>query len=113
MTGELDELAFLFPCIVAACRADLTWMRDWTQYPTSDLDLIVFGINAALDTIVYIDFRGASLNSPENTSIDRADPVWTLGDPNNVAFTVYDVDGFDTNGNNEPYTFDWYAPPAP
>lgn len=112
MTAETDLIAPLFPCPMAMCSANLHWTNNWTQYPTSDLDAITYGLDAGLG-LVYIDFGAASLHSPETTSIDRADPIWTLGDPTAVEFTVYDVAGFETHGVNEPYTFDWFAAPSP
>lgn len=112
MTGETDPIAPLFPCPMAMCSANLYWENNWTQYPTTDLDAITFGLNGAFN-LVYIDFGAASLHSPETTSINRADPVWTIGNPDAVVYTVYDVDGFETHGVNEPYTFDWFAAPSP
>lgn len=110
---ELDEIAPLFPCELAQCSANLHWANDWTQYPTSDLDLTAWGVDPTLSYLVYIDFGGGSLHSPETTSIDREDPVWTLGDPNDVGFMFYDVSGYDTHGGVEPYTFEWFEAPSP
>jgi len=112
MTGETDEIAPLFPCPEAMCSANLSWENDWTMYPTTDLDMIAYGISDGF-SLVYIDFGGASLHAPETTSINRGDPDWTLGNPANVAFMFYDVDGYETHENNEPYTFEWFVAPSP
>lgn len=112
-TGETHEVAPLFPCPEAMCWANLRWQNDWTAYPTSDLDLIAYGVDLDAGAITYIDFRGASLRSPETTSVDRSDPGWTLGDPSGVDAMLYDVDGYDTHGGNEPFQFEWFQAETP
>ena len=46
---------------------ELSWINDWTKYPTSDLDLYVIWDNGT-DWIVVYD--GATLNSPERVVIE-------------------------------------------
>lgn len=113
MTGETDSIGPLFECPEAMCWANLRWENNWRHYPTTDLDALTFGLDGDFN-LVYIDFGAASLHAPETTSIDRANPVWTVGNPEDVVYTAYDVDGFETHGGNEPYTFEWFAaPPSP
>jgi subtilisin family serine protease len=70
---------------------ELSWMRDWTVVPASDMDLIV----AWFDTGggLHFEFGAATLNSPEKVIIDSSD-IDTL---------LVLVDGFNTNGLDEPW----------
>ena len=43
---------------------DLTWNRDWSKFPTSDIDMIIFDPNYALASI-----DGATGNAPEHAVI--------------------------------------------
>jgi serine protease AprX len=48
---------------------DLTWHRDWSMFPTSDVDMILFDPNGALAS-----FAGATGNAPERAIIDAPLP---------------------------------------
>ena len=44
---------------------DLTWRRDWSRFPTSDIDLIVYSPSLA----PYFD--AATLNAPERLEVEN------------------------------------------
>jgi hypothetical protein len=69
----------------------LSWMRDWESYPTSDLDLIVAWFDT--DGELHFEFGAATLNSPERLILDST----------NIASVFVLVDGFETNGLDEPW----------
>jgi hypothetical protein len=51
---------------------DLTWHRDWSMFPTSDVDMIIFDPTFALASI-----DGATGNAPERAIIDAPMPgIW-------------------------------------
>ncbi len=56
------------PAGTAKATFNLRWQRDWSRFPTSDLDLIVFdpSMNAILD--------GATLNAPEQAVLRNPAP---------------------------------------
>jgi len=59
---------------------ELRWVNDWTQYPTSDLDLYVYWDEG-------YNFNGATLNSPERVVLDKPTFIYvTL-----YGYTVYDL----------------------
>jgi subtilisin family serine protease len=71
-----DSQRQAFPVVVRAGAAkatfDLSWKRDWTKFPTDDLDLIVVSPSGVED------FRGATLNAPERTVVEAPEPgTWT------------------------------------
>jgi hypothetical protein len=45
---------------------DLTWYRDWSKFPTSDIDMIIFDPNLDLASI-----DGATANAPERAIIEN------------------------------------------
>jgi subtilisin family serine protease len=56
----------------AKASFDLSWQRDWTKFPTDDLDLILVSPSGVED------LRGATFNAPERTVVDRPEPgSWT------------------------------------
>jgi hypothetical protein len=72
--GESERQAFPVevPAGTAELRFDLTWKRDWTRFPTDDLDLIV--VPPSGDE----DFRGSSFDAPERATFDQPEPgTWT------------------------------------
>ena len=49
---------------------DLTWRRDWSRFPTSDIDMIVLSPSS-------IFFDGATLNAPERLVVENPeDGLW-------------------------------------
>lgn len=105
MTGDTQVLG-VAPCPGLACRIDLTWENDWTRYPTTDLDLVLFGLDAGGSAIV-LDVGGASLRSPESNNV----PFLLVGEDEDVPAVqsvAILVDGFDTNGVLEDYVVDYW-----
>ncbi len=64
-TGETDYFDIPVPGWASGATIELFWKRDWTRYPTSDLDMFVFWTNETGD---QFDFA-ATLNSPERFRI--------------------------------------------
>jgi subtilisin family serine protease len=89
-TGESDGF---FPVGFGSSgvELELSWVRDWTVVPASDMDLIVAWFDT--DGFLHFEFGAATLNSPEKLIIDstNVDAVFVL------------VDGFNTNGLDEPW----------
>jgi hypothetical protein len=53
---------------------DLTWNRDWSKFPTSDLDLIIFDPGFNVNNV-----DGATANAPERAVIENPEPgTWYL-----------------------------------
>jgi len=50
---------------VSTATFDLHWVRDWSRFPTSDIDMVIFSPE---EEIVAMD--GATLNAPERATID-------------------------------------------
>jgi subtilisin family serine protease len=74
LVGDAERQAFPVVIRAGAARAtfDLSWKRDWTRFPTDDLDLIVVSPSGVED------FRGATLNAPERTVVEAPEPgTWT------------------------------------
>jgi len=71
--GNIDfgqTLAFpvTVPAGVAKAEFRVGWREDWSNYPASDLDLILVKPDGSLD------FGGATLNIPETVMIDAPAP---------------------------------------
>jgi hypothetical protein len=67
---QQDESVFVATEIqegVSQSTIDLTWMRDWRHFPTSDLDFLVWGPNGGLFG------HGTTLNAPERAIV--ANPI--------------------------------------
>jgi hypothetical protein len=60
--------AFLMPVDIpegtSQATFDLTWHRDWTKFPTSDLDMLILD-----DGFNLISVDGASINAPERATL--------------------------------------------
>ncbi len=92
LRGELEPQTFLeFPLEISAETAwislQLSWPADWSQYPTHDLDLLLF------DPDGEIILDGATLASPERLFVE--DPVpgtWILL-----------IDAFTLHGQTSPF----------
>ena len=67
---------------------DLTWNRDWSKFPTSDIDMLIFGPDLGL-----ISVDGATLNAPERAVISApvSGTYYILID----AYELYKPDNFD------------------
>jgi hypothetical protein len=61
-TGDFLVFGFVPPSGTTTATITLTWENDWSRYPTSDLDLIVFWNDGIEDKLT---FSGATLNAPE------------------------------------------------
>jgi hypothetical protein len=74
VVGDSERQVFVVevPTGTAKASFDLSWQRDWTMFPTDDLDLILVSPSGVED------FRGATLNAPERTLVDVPEPgSWT------------------------------------
>ncbi|MFQ5398391.1 MAG: S8 family serine peptidase [Anaerolineae bacterium] len=100
ITGESDGF---FPVGFGpdGVELELSWKRDWTRYPASDMDLIVawFDVNGNLN----YEFSGATLNSPELVRIESPD----------IAQVYVLVDAFNTNGLKEKWELEVFHLGAP
>ena len=62
--ADSDYVLFLdVPPGVATATFDLTWGRDWSRFPTSDVDLLLLSPKGA------VVFDGATLNAPERAVV--------------------------------------------
>jgi hypothetical protein len=74
VVGDSERQTFRIeiPPGTAKASFDLSWQRDWTMFPTDDLDLILVSPSG------IEDFRGATFNAPERTVVDEPEPgIWT------------------------------------
>ncbi|MDH5258629.1 MAG: hypothetical protein OEX07_11495, partial [Gammaproteobacteria bacterium] len=71
--GETKVFKFNVDPAVEFVSFGLSWINDWSYYPSHDLDIIVIDPNG------NSNFRGASLHSPEFVGIEAPTPgVWTV-----------------------------------
>jgi subtilisin family serine protease len=90
LTGKLAEgensgwIKINVPKKAVSAEITLYWLRDWSVYPTSDLDLIVYWGNG-------YNFNGATLNSPERVILEKPKTLYVL------------VDGYTIYADKEPY----------
>ena len=61
--GDLLEVPVAIPAGTARATFDLRWARDWSRFPTSDIDLIL------VDPDGTMVFDGATVNAPERTVV--------------------------------------------
>ena len=67
--GDSDYVLFLdVPPGAASATFDLVWRRDWSRFPTSDVDLVLLSPSQAL----LLD--GATLNAPERVVVPHPEP---------------------------------------
>jgi hypothetical protein len=68
----------------------LSWLLEWGNYPTNDLDLVLEDPNG------NIDFDGATLSTPERATVNNPTPgIWTAhiqGFQINALFNVFNSD---------------------
>jgi hypothetical protein len=57
------------PAGTDAATFDLTWVRDWREFPTSDIDMILFD-----PAFNLVTFDGATGNAPERAIVDNPAP---------------------------------------
>jgi hypothetical protein len=85
--GETLAFPVAIPAGVSLAKFNLDWRRDWSMYPTSDLDMFL------LDPALTPNFDGATLNSPEQALVATpAAGTWLVL-----------VDGFEIHANREPF----------
>ena len=90
LTGKLAEgentgwIDIKVPKKAVSAEITLYWLRDWSVYPTSDLDLYVYWDEG-------YNFDGVTLNSPERV---------ILGNPTTLSVLI---DGYSIYAGNEPY----------
>jgi hypothetical protein len=85
--SEAQSFPIEVPSATARATFDLSWRRDWRRFPTDDLDLIVVPPSGARD------FRGATLNAPEQVVFDEPEPgTW-----------IAIVDGFTVHRERAPF----------
>jgi serine protease AprX len=87
--GNEYWIPVFMPKGVSTAIFDLTWTRNWSQFPTSDIDMVIFDPRFKL---VDESFDGATLNAPERAVIESPKKglwfVWVNG------FEVYKPDMF-------------------
>jgi len=90
LTGKLADgentgwIKIDVPKKAVSAEITLSWLRDWSFYPTSDLDLIVYWDGG-------YNFNGATLNSPERVILENPKTLYVL------------IDGYSIYAKNEPY----------
>ena len=66
--GDVLFVPVTIPPGKASATFDLRWARDWSRFPTSDIDLVL------VDPIGNPIFDGASLNAPERVTVKSPAP---------------------------------------
>jgi len=90
LTGKLAEgentgwIDIKVPKKAVSAEITLYWLRDWSVYPTSDLDLYVYWDEG-------YNFDGVTLNSPERVILENPTTLSVL------------IDGYSIYAGNEPY----------
>lgn len=75
---------------VTTATFDLLWNRDWTKFPTSDIDMLIFDSDFGL-----VSFDGATSNAPERAILETP--------PAGIYYIL--VDGYEVNKSDN---FDLY-----
>ena len=82
---------FIVPIVipdgVSTATFDLVWNRDWSMFPTSDVDMIIFDPGSSWP------FDGATSNAPERAVFDDPAPGtwWVLID----GYEIHKPDNYD------------------
>jgi hypothetical protein len=72
--NEWVEIPLQIPAGATRAQFDLSWLRDWSLFPTSDIDMYVVDPNGEIASLA-----GLSLNAPERAVIDAPMPgAWTV-----------------------------------
>jgi len=66
--GQVTVIPVNIPAGVEQADFRLIWREDWSNYPTSDIDMFIFDPTATFVT------QGASLDDPEHASVDNPAP---------------------------------------
>ena len=99
--GVIDtfESIYIFPVVPGTSSGaifELRWKNDWTRYPTSDLDMLIFWSPDGNFPFYFVDY-GASLRSPEGVYIEGL-----------TGYFLVWIDGYETYGVSEPWTLNVY-----
>ena len=70
LPGEIILVPFEIPPGTNRASFDLGWLHNWTRFPTNDLDMFL----CAPGHVLYRDFRGATLDSPEHLVVYNPTP---------------------------------------
>jgi len=65
-TGDVFVFPVEIPEGTSTATFDLLWNRDWTHFPTSDVDMLIYAPDFSLAS-----FTGASFSSPERSVIEQ------------------------------------------
>lgn len=90
LTGRISEgkstgwIKIDVPKGATSAEIILYWQRDWSVYPTSDLDLLVYWDQG-------LSYNGATLNSPERVLIDKTKTLYIR------------IEGYAVYAPTEPY----------
>lgn len=84
-----DWMQIDVPDSAVAAEITLSWCRDWSFYPTSDLDFLVYWDEG-------YNFDGATWNSPERVMLENPTLLYVLID----GYSIYGIHGF---FQKEPY----------
>jgi subtilisin family serine protease len=79
--GGQVELNISVPSYAGKTVIELWWMHNWSSYPTSDLDLIVFWDEGT-------NLEGATLNSPERVVLRNPTSIYIIIDGYEIYATV-------------------------
>jgi subtilisin family serine protease len=90
MQGQDTAVRIQVPAGTSQLSFLLSWLLEWGNYPTNDLDLVLEDPNG------NIDFDGATLSTPERATVTNPTPgVWTAhiqGFQINALFNVFNAD---------------------
>jgi len=95
LMGEIAEgentgwIEIKVPKRAISAEITLVWMRDWSVYPTSDLDLYVYWTQCGSSG--GYNYDGATLNSPERVILENPKTLSVL------------IAGYSIYAENEPY----------
>lgn len=67
--GDLFRVRVRIPQGTRSATFDLNWYRDWSRFPTSDIDMLVYDPDGNL-----VSMAGATLNAPERVSVSDPQP---------------------------------------
>ena len=70
LPGEIILVPFDIPPGTNRASFELGWLHNWTRFPTNDLDMFL----CAPGHVLYRDFRGATLDSPEHLVVYNPTP---------------------------------------